>query len=44
MSRINLPHNKLNPSYLGRFTTGLIDGDGSIQVHHWRSKTLYIVL
>lgn len=44
MSHINLPHNKLDPSYLGPFTIGLIDGDDSIQVHHWRSKILYIIV
>lgn len=40
LSRINLPNNKPDVSYLGPFTVGLIDGDGSIQVNHWRSKTL----
>ncbi|RCH89646.1 hypothetical protein CU097_003562 [Rhizopus azygosporus] len=40
LSRIKLPNNNLDTSYLGPFTVGLIDGDGSIQVNHWRSKTL----
>lgn len=26
--------------HLGPFTVGLIDGDGSLQVNHWRSKSL----
>ncbi len=30
----------LSPQYLAAFTVGLIDGDGSIQVNHWRSKLL----
>lgn len=34
LSRINLPNNKLNTSYLSPFTVGLIDGNGSIQVNH----------
>ena len=27
-------------NHLGPFTVGLIDGDGSLQVNHWRSKSL----
>lgn len=27
-------------NHLGPFTIGLIDGDGSLQVNHWRSKSL----
>lgn len=29
-----------NPSYIKAFFVGLMDGDGSIQVNHWRSKSL----
>ena len=34
-----LPH-ILSPQQLGPFTVGLIDGDGSLQVNHWRKKNL----
>lgn len=40
LSQIHLPKNNPFLSYLGPFTVGLIDGDGSIQVNHWRSKSL----
>ena len=30
----------LSKKQLGPFTVGLIDGDGSLQVNHWRSKIL----
>lgn len=30
----------LSPRELGPFTVGLIDGDGSLQVNHWRRKSL----
>jgi hypothetical protein len=29
-----------NPAYIKAFFVGLMDGDGSIQVNHWRSKNL----
>jgi len=29
-----------DPSYLKKFWVGLMDGDGSIQVNHWRKKSL----
>jgi len=29
-----------DPSYLKKFWVGLMDGDGSIQVNHWRHKNL----
>lgn len=29
-----------DPSYLKKYWVGLMDGDGSIQVNHWRKKTL----
>lgn len=29
-----------DPSYIQKFWVGLMDGDGSIQVNHWRKKTL----
>lgn len=39
--RVRIPmYNNISPQYLGAFTVGLIDGDGSIQVNHWRSKLL----
>ena len=31
---------KKDPYYLQKFWVGLMDGDGSIQVNHWRSKSL----
>lgn len=33
-------HDKLrkNPDYIKKFWVGLMDGDGSIQVNHWRKK------
>ena len=31
---------KISNDHLGPFTVGLIDGDGSIQVNHWRGKNL----
>ena len=40
LSQIHQPSNNLSLSYLGPFTVGLIDGDGSIQVNHWRSESL----
>ena len=40
LSHIHQPNNNPNLSYLGPFTVGLIDGDGSIQVNHWRGKSL----
>lgn len=30
----------LNPEYIKQFWVGLMDGDGSIQVNHWRKKNL----
>lgn len=35
-------HDKIaiDPSYLKKFWVGLMDGDGSIQVNHWRKKCL----
>ena len=36
---LNLPKT-LSKQQLSAFTVGLIDGDGSLQVNHWRSKTL----
>lgn len=30
----------LSPNNLAAFTVGLIDGDGSLQVNHWRRKSL----
>jgi len=35
-------HDKLkkDPYYIYKFWIGLMDGDGSIQVNHWRSKSL----
>lgn len=35
-------HDRLvkDPSYLKKFWVGLMDGDGSIQVNHWRQKNL----
>lgn len=35
-------HDKIvkDPSYLKKFWVGLMDGDGSIQVNHWRQKYL----
>lgn len=29
-----------DPSYIQKFWVGLMDGDGSIQVNHWRKITL----
>jgi hypothetical protein len=29
-----------DPSYIQKFWVGLMDGDGSIQVNHWRKKAL----
>ena len=29
-----------DPSYIQKFWVGLMDGDGSIQVNHWKKKTL----
>ena len=31
---------KLNNEYIKKFWVGLIDGDGSIQVNHWKKKSL----
>ena len=31
---------KLNNDYIKKFWVGLMDGDGSIQVNHWREKSL----
>lgn len=31
---------KKDPHYIQKFWVGLMDGDGSIQVNHWRYKTL----
>ena len=31
---------KLNNEYIKKFWVGLMDGDGSIQVNHWREKSL----
>ena len=31
---------KVTPTHLGAFVVGLIDGDGSFQVNHWRHRTL----
>lgn len=31
---------KLNNEYIKKFWVGLMDGDGSIQVNHWRKKSL----
>ena len=31
---------KLNNDYIKKFWVGLMDGDGSIQVNHWRKKSL----
>src|SRR6266480_902592 len=35
-------HDRINkdPSYIHKFWVGLMDGDGSIQVNHWKRKTL----
>jgi len=35
-------HDRINkdPSYIPKFWVGLMDGDGSIQVNHWRKKDL----
>ena len=35
-------HDRINkdPYYIHKFWVGLMDGDGSIQVNHWRYKTL----
>jgi hypothetical protein len=35
-------HDRINkdPSYIQKFWVGLMDGDGSIQVNHWRKKSL----
>ena len=35
-------HDRINkdPSYIQQFWVGLMDGDGSIQVNHWRKKDL----
>jgi heme/copper-type cytochrome/quinol oxidase subunit 1 len=35
-------HDRINkdPSYIQKFWVGLMDGDGSIQVNHWRKKEL----
>lgn len=34
------PPRTLTQHQLGAFTVGLIDGDGSLQVNHWRRKLL----
>jgi hypothetical protein len=31
---------KEDPNYINKFWVGLMDGDGSIQVNHWRKKNL----
>jgi len=31
---------KKDPNYIEKFWVGLMDGDGSIQVNHWRKKNL----
>lgn len=31
---------KKDPEYIKKFWVGLMDGDGSIQVNHWRKKCL----
>lgn len=33
-------HDRIDPSYLKKFWVGLMDGDGSIQVNHWRHTSL----
>jgi len=42
LNNANLPSNalKLNNDYIKKFWVGLMDGDGSIQVNHWREKSL----
>lgn len=39
VSQLRKP-NKLSRDQLDAFTIGLIDGDGSLQVNHWRNKIL----
>jgi hypothetical protein len=33
-------HDTYNRDYIKKFWVGLMDGDGSIQVNHWRSRYL----
>lgn len=41
MTSVLLPTTReLTPDYIKRFWVGLMDGDGSIQVNHWRHKSL----
>lgn len=42
LNNANLPSNalKLNNDYIKKYWVGLMDGDGSIQVNHWREKSL----
>jgi LAGLIDADG endonuclease len=35
-----ISNNKLSSNYIKKFWVGLMDGDGSIQVNHWRKKSL----
>lgn len=37
---IEVKQENLDLSFLKRFFVGLMDGDGSIQVNHWRSRIL----
>jgi len=39
-----IPPKPLTSCLLGPFTVGLIDGDGSLQVNHWRRKILQLRL
>ena len=34
------PHLQINNNYIEKFWVGLMDGDGSIQVNHWRKQNL----
>lgn len=38
--RKNFSRKKFSDNYIKQFWVGLIEGDGSIQVNHWRSKNL----
>lgn len=39
--QIRIPNTiTISKDHLGPFTVGLIDGDGSLQVNHWRNKYL----
>jgi hypothetical protein len=35
-----ISNNKINSNYIKKFWLGLMDGDGSIQVNHWKKKYL----